>query len=106
MFFYDFDLCYLIKNAPVGAGRDAPSEKTIYFTPDASIIHHGGSSIKKWGAFNLSRHWTRSRNYYFRKHFGILALWGLYLIDLLKAALLLIILAAIIAAAKTAIDIH
>jgi len=96
MFFDEVDLCYRTKNAGW----------KIYFTPDATIIHHGGSSIKKWGALNLSKHWTRSRNYYFKKNYGIWALWILYFTDLLKVSLLLIIVAAIIAAAKTAIDIH
>jgi hypothetical protein len=96
MFFDEVDLCYRIKQ----------SGRKIYFIPDAKIIHHGGSSIKKWGALNLSRHWTRSRNYFFKKHYGTWILRALYLVDFLKFAVILIILAAIITAAKTAIDIH
>ncbi len=96
MFFDEVDLCHRVKLSGHG----------IFFTPDSEIIHHGGSSISKWGAVNLSKHWTLSRNYYFKKNYGVWAPWVLYFVDLLKVALILIILAAIIAAAKTAIDIH
>lgn len=96
MFFDEVDLCYRTKNAGW----------KIFIIPDAAIIHHGGSSIKKWGVLNLGRHWTRSRNYYFRKNFGTWSVWILYFADLLRVAFILITLAAIIAAAKTAIEIH
>ena len=44
----------------------------IYFYPKAEITHWGGASIKKRGFFSfwLSRAWNKSRDYYFRKHFG------------------------------------
>ena len=81
MFFDEVDLCYRAKKAGW----------KIFFTPGAQITHHGGSSIKKWGAFNLSRHWTRSRNYYFKKNYGKLALWTLYFVDALRIAILLLV---------------
>jgi len=47
--------------------------------------------VQKWGVFNLSRNWTRSRNLYFLKHQGPLALTALYLIDLLRICLILVL---------------
>jgi len=96
MFFDEVDLCFRIKKAGL----------KIFFTPEAQVIHHGGSSIKKWGVLNLGRHWSRSRNYYFKKHYGQAALAALYFFDLLRALIFLMIGAAIITTAKTAIDIH
>ncbi len=96
MFFDEVDLCYRIKKAGL----------KIFFTPEAQVIHHGGSSIKKWGVLNLGRHWSRSRNLYFKKHHGTAALAALYFFDLLRVLIFLTVGAAIITAAKTAIDIH
>lgn len=86
MFFDEVDLCYRVKKAGW----------KIFFTPAAQIMHHGGTSIKKWGAFNLSRHWTRSRNYYFKKNHGRLILWALYLVDALRAVIIIAIIAGLI----------
>lgn len=88
MFFDEVDLCFRIKKAGW----------KIYFTPSAQLIHHGGSSIKKWGALNLGKHWTRSRNLYFKKHFGVKALITLYLFDLLR---IFIIAAAVLFILRT-----
>lgn len=82
MFFDEVDLCFRIKKAGW----------KIFFTPDAKIIHHGGSSIKKWSRLSLSRNWTRSRNLFFRKHYGILAVAILYAVDLLRIILIFFIL--------------
>jgi len=82
MFFDEVDLCFRIKKAGW----------KIYFTPRAEITHYMARSIKKWGIFNLSRHWTRSRNHYFYKHFGLGALLLLYLFDFLRLAIVIGIL--------------
>lgn len=82
MFFDEVDLCKRIK--------DAGSK--IFFTPQAEIVHHLSKSVQKWGVFNLSRNWTRSRNLYFLKHQGPLALAALYLIDLLRISLFLVLI--------------
>ncbi len=85
MFFDEVDLCFRIKNSGL----------KLYFIPEATIIHHGGVSIRKWGALNLSRHWTRSRNLFFRKNYGTMAIVILYLIDAARVAVILTLLASI-----------
>jgi hypothetical protein len=79
MFFDEVDLCYRIKQAGY----------KIYFTPQAEIIHHLSKSVQKWGALNLSRNWTRSRNHYFFKHYGPGAVLLLYVFDLIRIILIL-----------------
>lgn len=82
MFFDEVDLCY----------RAKVHGWLIFFTPQPRIIHHGGSSIKKWGVFNLGRHWTRSRNHYFGKYYGKSAVTALNLLDFLKMMIVIILL--------------
>lgn len=79
LFFDEVDLCYRIKKAGW----------KIYFTPDPVITHFGGQSVKKLGPFGISRQFGRSRNYYFRKHFGIFAMLIIMLGDLLGFGILL-----------------
>ena len=86
MFFDEVDLCFRIKKAGW----------KIFYAPSAEMIHHGGSSIKKWGALNLGKHWTRSRNFYFRKHYGDGSVHILYLFDLLRALLLVLLFLSMI----------
>ncbi|MCX5748931.1 MAG: glycosyltransferase family 2 protein [Candidatus Saganbacteria bacterium] len=78
MFFDEVDLCTRIKKAGW----------KIFFTPTAQIVHHGGSSIKKWGPLKLGKHWTRSRNHYFKKHFGWKTLSVLIFFDVIRAFLI------------------
>ncbi len=87
MFFDEVDLCFRIKKAGW----------KIRYIPDAEVVHYGGSSVKKWGAFNLSRHWTRSRNLFFRKHYGAMQLAALYLADALRAVIIIALLIVLIA---------
>lgn len=86
MFFDEVDLCFRIKKAGW----------KIFFTPDAEIIHHGGTSIKKWGFHNLSRHWTCSRNYFFKKNYGDTYVILLSVIDLARIIIIALILVALI----------
>lgn len=81
MFFDEVDLCFRIKK----------SGWKIFFTPGSSVMHHGGTAVKKWSPFRLSRIWTSSRNHYFKKHYGNLALLALYCIDLLKTLIILLV---------------
>ena len=60
MFFDEVDLCYRIKR----------SGAKIVYLPASQIVHHGGSSVRKWGDLNLSKHWSRSRNIFFLKKIG------------------------------------
>jgi GT2 family glycosyltransferase len=78
MFFDEVDLCYRIKKAGY----------KIFFTPSAQIIHHLSKSVNKWGVMNLSKNWTKSRNHFFRKHYGVLALALLYLFDFLRVIII------------------
>jgi len=65
---------------------------TIFFTPEAKIIHHKNKSFSQlkslkasWGAMKI---WRGSRNYYFRKHHGILSVILINLMDILQLALI------------------
>jgi len=78
MFFDEVDLCFRIKKA----------DWKIFFVPEAEILHRGGSSIKKWGTLNLGKHWTRSRDHYFKKHFGLKAFVLLKIFDAVRAVLI------------------
>jgi len=85
MFFDEVDLCHRIKKAGF----------EIWFTPSAEIVHHLSKSVNKWGTFNLSKNWTKSRNYYFSKHYGFWALVLLYFFDFLRILLIAGILFAL-----------
>jgi GT2 family glycosyltransferase len=87
MFFDEVDLCFRIKKAGW----------KIIFDPASSVMHHGGTAVKKWSPLRLSRVWTASRNYFFKKHYGDIALLALYLIDIAKALIVLLLLLAIFA---------
>jgi hypothetical protein len=89
IWFDEVDLCYRIKKAGY----------KIYFTPEARIKHHLSRSFKQWTSFpQIMRGtflWRQSRNYFFRKHKGILSVAALWLIDLVQIALILAILYAL-----------
>ncbi len=82
MFFDEVDLCFRLKKAGW----------KIYFTPKSEVIHFLSQSINRWGFWNLSWHWTRSRNHFFYKHFGLKALLWLYLFDVLRVTIVIGIL--------------
>ena len=90
IWFDEVDLCYRIKKAGY----------KIYFTPDAQIKHHLSRSFKQWTSFpQILRGtflWRKSRNYFFKKHKGILSVAALWLIDLVQIALILAILYALL----------
>lgn len=86
MFFDEVDLCFRIKKAGW----------KIFFAPASTVMHHGGTAVKKWSPFKLSKVWTASRNHYFRKHHGMGALSALYLVDAGKALIIVLLLLAII----------
>ncbi len=90
MFFDEVDLCKRLKD----------KGWKIFFTPAAEVIHHGGKSVKKWGNFNLSKHWTRSRNIFFKKHYGHGAMVWLTLIDSGKIVIIITLLMLMIFALK------
>ncbi|MFA5104264.1 MAG: glycosyltransferase family 2 protein [Candidatus Margulisiibacteriota bacterium] len=82
MFFDEVDLCFRVKKAGW----------KIFFIPASSVMHHGGTAVKKWSPFRLSRVWTASRNHFFKKHYGKRALWILYFIDVLRVVIILLLL--------------
>ncbi len=85
MFFDEVDLCFRIKKAGW----------RIFFDPASIVMHHGGTAVKKWSPFKLSKVWTASRNHYFKKHHGTAALLALYLVDAAKALIIVLLLLAV-----------
>ncbi len=81
MFFDEVDLCFRIKK----------NGWKIMFFPDSVVMHYGGTAVKKWSPLKLSKVWTSSRNYFFKKHFGNKAVFALYLFDFLKIAIIILI---------------
>lgn len=82
MFFDEVDLCFRIKKAGW----------KIFFDPASRVMHHGGTAVRKWSPFKLSRVWTASRNYYFRKHYGNPALFALYLADMTRVIIIALVI--------------
>lgn len=82
LFFDEVDWCCRIKKAGW----------KIYFYPDAEITHWIGQSIKKWKFFRLSRIWNKSRDYYFKKHFGSWTVAVLWLSEIGKILITIMIL--------------
>jgi len=87
IFWYDeVDLCYRLKKAGW----------KIYFTPNAQIIHYQGKSFKQWKGIKTSLRgaylWRKSRNYFFKKHYGAWQVPLLIIMDILQIILVLIIL--------------
>jgi GT2 family glycosyltransferase len=85
-FFDEVDWCYRIKKAGF----------KIYFFADATVVHHGGASFKKWNPLKLGKTWNQSRDYYFGKHFGKREVSILKISDALKLIIILCILVGII----------
>lgn len=86
IWFDEVDLCYRIKKAGW----------KIYFTPQAQIKHHLSQSFKQWTSpaqiMRGTIQWRKSRNYFFRKHHGLLSVAALWLLDTFQAALVVIVL--------------
>jgi len=86
IWFDEVDLLYRIKK----------DEWKIYFTPDAQITHHLSRSFKQWTSLpQILRGtylWRSSRNYYFRKHKGILSVPLLWAMDSLQLAVILAVI--------------
>jgi GT2 family glycosyltransferase len=83
IWFDEVDLCYRIKKAGW----------KIFFTPEAHIKHHLSQSFKQWKSIPQILKgmvtWRKSRNYFFRKHKGILSVLALWALDLLQIVLVL-----------------
>ena len=81
--FDEVELCYRIKKAGW----------KIFFLPQAQIIHHGGQSFKQWKGIRKSLGgsyiWRKSRNYFFRKHYGGWTVPILIALDLAQIAAVL-----------------
>lgn len=91
LFWYDeVDLCYRIKK----------SGWKIYFTPNAQIFHYGGQGFGQWKGLGKALWgayiWRKSRNHFFRKHYGGWTVPFLIFFDILQIALVLVILYLII----------
>jgi GT2 family glycosyltransferase len=90
IWFDEVDLCYRIKK----------SGWKIYFTPEAQIKHHLSKSFKQWKSpkqiINGALLWRKSRNYFFKKHYGSSFVTALVLLDVLQITLILAILYALI----------
>lgn len=92
IFWYDeVDLCYRIKKAGW----------KIFFVPDAEIIHYGGQGFKQWKGLRASLWgayiWRKSRNYFFKKHYGG---WTVPILILLDLSQIIIILGVFLLVAK------
>ncbi len=85
MFFDEVDLCFRIKKAGW----------KIFFDPASTVMHHGGTAVKKWSPFKLSKVWTASRNHFFKKHYGDPALFALYLADIARIFAILLLFIAL-----------
>jgi GT2 family glycosyltransferase len=97
--FDEVDLLYRIKH----------SGWKIYFTPFAQIKHHLSKSFKQWKSFKQIMSgtivWRKSRNYFFRKHYGRHTVFALWLIDIFQVLLILAVLYGIIFAAYKVISL-
>ncbi|MFH1710130.1 MAG: glycosyltransferase family 2 protein [bacterium] len=86
IWFDEVDLCYRIKKAGW----------KIYFTPDIQIKHHLSRSFKQWKSFPQiikgAVIWRKSRNYFFRKHKGMLSVSVLLALDILQVAIIISVL--------------
>ena len=60
LFFEDVDLCFRMKK----------SGWKIFFHPEAKILHHGARSISQIFNIITGYHFTKSRNLFFKKHYG------------------------------------
>jgi GT2 family glycosyltransferase len=75
----------------------------IFFTPFAQIKHHLSKSFKQWKSFKQIMNGTiiyrKSRNYFFRKHYGRITVLALIMMDVFQILLILAVLAGILFAA-------
>jgi hypothetical protein len=89
IWFDEVDLCYRIKKAGF----------KIYFTPEAQIKHYLSQSFKQWTSipqiFKGAVTWRKSRNYFFKKHKGILSVFALWALDILQIAIVIGVLYSI-----------
>jgi len=89
IWFDEVDLCCRIKKAGL----------KIYFIPEAQIKHHLSQSFKQWRSIpQIIRGaiiWRKSRNYFFKKHKGILSVFALWALDVLQVAIIIGVLYAI-----------
>ena len=100
IFWYDeVDLCYRIKK----------SGWKIYFTPKAQIYHYGGQGFGQWKGLGKALWgayiWRKSRNYFFRKHYGGWTVPILILLDILQIALVITVIYLIIKSIVTVIQL-
>lgn len=67
LFFSDVDFCLRMRKKGL----------RIYFTPEATLVHEQGVSIKKLVSYDSHAQfiWHTNRFYYYRKHFGILSVF-------------------------------
>jgi GT2 family glycosyltransferase len=90
IWFDEVDLLYRIKEAGW----------KIFFTPFAQIKHHLSKSFKQWKSpkqiLRGTVLWRKSRNYFFRKHYGRHTVAALWLIDIFQIAVILGILSLVV----------
>lgn len=87
IFWYDeVDLCYRIKK----------TGWKVFFTPLSQIIHYQGTSFRQWKSLGSSLRgayiWRKSRNYFFKKHYGFWQVPIIMLFDLAQIAMILSLL--------------
>ncbi len=75
MYSEEIDLCYRIQRAG----------KKLFWVPDAVIVHYGGQSTQQV-ATKMFLQLYKSKLYFFRKHYGVIAVW-LYKLILFFTAL-------------------
>ncbi len=92
IWFDEVDLLYRIKKAGW----------KIFFTPEARIKHHLSQSFKQWKSIPQILKgmvtWRKSRNYFFKKHKGVLSVFALWGLDILQVVLALGVTALLFAA--------
>ncbi|MFH1825935.1 MAG: glycosyltransferase family 2 protein [bacterium] len=83
IFYDEVDLCYRLKKAGY----------RIFFTPEAQVVHYGGQSFAQWKGLRASLRggyiWRKSRNYFFKKHYGFWQVPILMALDALQLILAL-----------------
>jgi len=88
--FDEVDLCFRIKKACLPAGR---AGWKIRYKPDAQILHHLSQGFRQWKSpaqiIRGAVVWRKSRNYFFRKHYGFWTVPILWMFDIAQIILVL-----------------
>jgi hypothetical protein len=112
IFWYDeVDLCCRIKKAglPAMLRKAKQAGWKIYFIPNAEIIHYGGQGFGQWKGLGPALRgayiWRKSRNYFFKKHYGFWQVPILIFLDILQLAIVLGLLYLIVKLIWAAINL-